>query len=41
VICDLHPSLGEQEVCEACKVGLPPDLGIMVKDDTETTEALS
>lgn len=41
MICSLHPSLGEQESCEACKAGSPPDLGVCVTDDTETGEALS
>lgn len=41
MICNLHPSLGEQKKCEACKAGSPPDLGIAVSDETETAEALS
>ncbi len=38
MICPLHPSLGEQDECEACKAGSPPDLGVSVNETTETGE---
>ena len=38
--CVYHPSLGEQQECQACKAGSPPDLGVVVVDETQTTDRL-
>lgn len=41
MICPLHPSLGEVQVCEACKAGSPPDLGVAVHEEIETTDRIA
>lgn len=38
--CPLHPSNGEVETCPSCEAGSPPDIGIEVRDEIQTTENL-
>ena len=41
MICNLHPSNGEVEICLSCEAGSPADLGVVVADETQTAETLS
>ena len=43
MICPLHPSVGELDVemlelCPACKVGSPPDLGVITSEETSAED---